>query len=49
MKTYSVKKSEITREWYVVDADGMVLEGWRRKWPRSSGERINLSILPTWM
>jgi large subunit ribosomal protein L13 len=25
MKTYSVKKSEITRKWYVVDADGMVL------------------------
>jgi large subunit ribosomal protein L13 len=25
MKTYSVKKSEITRKWYVVDADGIVL------------------------
>jgi len=25
MKTYSVKKSEITRKWYLVDADGMVL------------------------
>jgi large subunit ribosomal protein L13 len=25
MKTYSVKKSEIARKWYVVDADGMVL------------------------
>lgn len=25
MKTYSVKKSEITRKWYLVDADGVVL------------------------
>jgi large subunit ribosomal protein L13 len=25
MKTYSVKQADITRKWYVVDADGMVL------------------------
>ena len=25
MKTYSVKPSEITRRWYVIDADGMTL------------------------
>jgi large subunit ribosomal protein L13 len=25
MKTYSVKKEDITRNWYLVDADGMVL------------------------
>ena len=25
MKTYSAKKGEINREWYVVDAEGQVL------------------------
>jgi large subunit ribosomal protein L13 len=25
MKTYSAKKSEITRDWYVVDAEGQIL------------------------
>jgi large subunit ribosomal protein L13 len=25
MKTYSAKKGEITREWYVVDAEGLIL------------------------
>jgi large subunit ribosomal protein L13 len=25
MKTYSVKQGDITRDWYLVDADGMVL------------------------
>ena len=35
MSTYFPKQGEIVRKWFVVDASGQTLGGWRRKSPAS--------------